>query len=231
MAYASIVVISTILFTNTEPRVPNDKSTKQKQFRDPANRETTMSGSSKTTQLDDSLSAPLLCSYHLSTSFKGFLFKENLCFGSISIKSLALLDSRLATCFIDTTFTQNHKILAVWILKSISIKTINRKMCSLDKVTEVMTPLVLWIHSHQEELIFISLTHPEIQSSSDSMVGDAQSSGGLVFHLDSMERRSQLDLSNTSLTSSGIDEWYFYNIFSYFSEVCWNVFSSNEEWF
>ena len=107
------------------------------------------------------LDNPHSCRSHSSaTSTEDFSFPVSIHFKSISIRSLALLDSRATTCFMDERFICKHKFPVVRLSKPISVETIDGCMLSSGAVTEAIVPLILQRGDHQEALTFYVITSP-----------------------------------------------------------------------
>ena len=130
---------------------------------------------------DNSRQPTSLCAYNSGMPTGGFTLQASFCFGSISIKSHALLDFGASTCFIDIMFVRAHKIPTVRTTQPISIEVINGPVLSSGAVTEATVPLVLQVRFHQEVLAFYLIATP---STSDCfkalLVGNTQSDDGLV---------------------------------------------------
>ena len=101
-----------------------------------------------------------LCSYNSVTPAGGFTLQVSLCFGSISIKSHALLDSGASTCFIDIAFVRAHKIPTVRTTQPISVEAIDKQVLSSGAVTEATISLVLQVGFHHEVLTFYLIVTP-----------------------------------------------------------------------
>mgnify|MGYP000532974220 FL=1 len=100
------------------------------------------------------------CSYNSVTPAGGFTLQVSLCFGSISIKSHALLDSGASTCFIDIAFVRAHKIPTFCTTQPISVEAIDGRVLSSGAVTEATVPLVFQVGFHQEVLTFYLIATP-----------------------------------------------------------------------
>ena len=99
------------------------------------------------------------CSHSSATSIEDFSFPVSIHFKSISISSLALLDSG-ATCFMDEMFILKHKFSVVQLSKPIPVEAIDGRMLSSRVVTEATVPLILQLGDHQEVLTFYVITSP-----------------------------------------------------------------------
>ena len=94
------------------------------------------------------------------SSTNDFSFEVTLCFQSISIQSLALLDSGATTCFMDETFVRKHNFPVVRLSKPIPVEAIDGRMLSSSIVTKATVPLILQLGTHQEALSFYLITSP-----------------------------------------------------------------------
>ena len=94
------------------------------------------------------------------SSTNDFSFEVTLCFQSISIQSLALLDSGATTCFMDETFVRKHNFPVVRLSKPIPVEAIDGRMLSSGAITEATVPLILQLGTHKEALSFYLITSP-----------------------------------------------------------------------
>ena len=107
------------------------------------------------------LDNPHSCRSHsLARSTKDFSFLVSIHFKSIYIRSLALLDSRATTCFMDERFVRKHKFPVVRLSKPIPQEAIDGRMLSSGVITEATIPLILQLGDHQEALTFYVITSP-----------------------------------------------------------------------
>ena len=105
------------------------------------------------------------CSHSSATSREDFSFRVSIHFKSISIRSLALLDSGARMFFMDKMFIHKHKFPVVWVSKPVAMEVINGRMLSSGAVTEAIVPLILQLGDHHEVLtfyVFTSLRDPII---------------------------------------------------------------------
>mgnify|MGYP000420915753 CR=1 FL=1 len=100
------------------------------------------------------------CSPILGTSIEDFSFPVSIHFKSISIRSLALLDSGATTCLMDQRFVCKHKFPVVQLSKPIPVEAIDGRMLSSGAVTEATIPLILQLGDHQEAVTFYVITSP-----------------------------------------------------------------------
>ena len=75
----------------------------------------------------------------------GFSLQVSLCFGSTSIHSHALLNTKASTCFIDESFVRAHNIPTVRTSQPISVEAIDGRVLSSGAVTEATIPLLLHV--------------------------------------------------------------------------------------
>ena len=102
----------------------------------------------------------LYCSHSSGRSLEDLSFLVSIHFKSISISSLALLDSGATTCFMDEMFVHKHKFPVVRLSKAILVEANFGDMPSFRAITEATIPLILLLGDHQEVLKFYVITSP-----------------------------------------------------------------------
>ena len=100
------------------------------------------------------------CSHSLGTSIDDISFPISIHFKSISIRFLALLDSRATTCFMDEMFLHKPKFSVVRFSKPIPMEVIDGRMLSFGAITEATVPLISQLGEHQEVLTFYVIASP-----------------------------------------------------------------------
>jgi hypothetical protein len=100
----------------------------------------------------------LWCSQSSTTSTLDSSFPVSIHFKSISIDSLALLNSGQTTCFMDEKFVRQHNFLVVRLSKPIPVEAIDGRILSSGAVTRTTSPLLFQRGDHQEILQFYIIT-------------------------------------------------------------------------
>ena len=148
-----------------------------------------------------------LRSCRFTKSTNDFLVDINLCFNSISFQTLALVNSRVSTYFMDTTFARNHKVPLFRLLKPIPMEAIHGRSLSFGAILEETTPLVLWIGKHKEKFAKSNsgLVHPFHYLQSTNPLNFAHYRKSHAFHsgVDRLQFSHSLLRANANLSPHG----------------------------
>ena len=95
-----------------------------------------------------------------ASSSTSFTLPVDLQFGSITLQTMALLDSWAKFCFMDILFTRTQGIPVVRNTIPIPVEVIDGPSLSSSAIKEATIPLILRVGCHQEEAIFNLIASP-----------------------------------------------------------------------